>query len=37
MLGSKVQVRTVSRIMFGEVLSAAEHDRKFDIIVEIQS
>jgi hypothetical protein len=37
MLGSKVQVRTVSRIMFGEVLSAAEHDGKFDIIVEIQS
>ena len=35
--GSKVQVRTVTRILFGEVLSAVERDGKFDIIVEVQA
>jgi hypothetical protein len=34
--GSKVQVRTSARIMFGEVLISSERDGKFDIIVEIQ-
>jgi hypothetical protein len=34
--GSKVQVRTNTRIMFGEVLAAIERDGKFDIVVEIQ-
>ncbi len=34
--GSKVQVVTPERIMFGEVLSACQSDAAFEIVVEVQ-